>query len=170
MGSCLYNNLMKYTFAMALLVALVDGKKLTQKAAVHAKGDEFYTPFEKGMLGAKEYKRVIPARFQGDGDDIYMRSMIENYALEKKLGGDDDATKDTPTGKFFLDETGAKAAASEVLGTHKGLSGDKLKSYLGTYWAKAWGHFDVNQSGKIEVEKAPSLMRFLASDQAMSLQ
>ena len=163
---------MKYTFAIALLVALVDGKKLTQKAAVHAKakGDEFYTPFEKGMLGAKEYKRVIPARFQGDGDDIFMRSMIENYALEKKLGGDDDATKDLPTGKFFLDETGAKAAASEVLGTHKGLAGDKLKSYLGTYWAKAWGHFDVNQSGKIEVEKAPSLMRFLASDQAMSLQ
>ena len=150
---------MKYTFAIALLVALVDGKKLTQKAAVHAKlskEDEFYTPFEKGMLGAKEYKRVIPARFEGDGDDIFMRSMVENYALEKKKGGeDDDPHKDDPTGKFFLDETGAKAAASEVLATHKGLSGDKLKGYLGTYWAKAWGHFDVNQGGKIEVEKAP---------------
>jgi len=29
-----------------------------------------------------EYKRVIPARFSADSDDIFMRSMIANYALE----------------------------------------------------------------------------------------
>lgn len=117
---------------------------------------EYFTPFEKGQLGAKEYKRVVPARFESDGDDIFMRSMIENYALElKKDGEKDDPLTGSPTGKFFLDETGARAAASEVLATHKGLKGGALADYLKTYWGKAWGHFDVNQTGKIEVIKAP---------------
>ena len=40
----------------------------------------------------KSYTRVVPARFQTDNDDTFMRSMIMNYALELK-------TKDgDPTG------------------------------------------------------------------------
>ena len=60
-------------------------------------------------------------------------------------------------------------AAKEVLGTHKGLSGDKLSAYLDTYFPRAWENFDVNGSGAVEVVKAPQFMRFLASDQTMSL-
>ena len=156
---------MKYTFAIALLVALVDGKKLTQKAAVHAKakGDEFYTPFEKGMLGAKEYKRVIPARFSADSDDILMRSVLQNYAQEG-------ATKDgTPTGVFTLSEASAHALAEEVLATHKNIRGADQVKYLDTYWAKAWGYFDVNRTGRIPYLYAAGLMRFLMSDQYISL-
>merc|ERR1712167_563941 len=115
-----------------------------------------FTPFEKGMLGAKEYKRVIPSRFEGDGDDIYMRSVFTNYALE---GKDDDGN---PTGVFTLDETQAKALVTEVLCTHKSLCGPKLKDYMGAYWGKAWGHFDVNKGGSIEAVKAGQLVRFLA--------
>merc|ERR1712100_110823 len=70
---------------------------------------------------------------------------------------------------FFLNEQGARNAAKEVLATHKGLTGEALKGYLDTYFAKAWAHFDVNKAGVIEVSKAPQFMRFLASDQRMSL-
>ena len=68
-----------------------------------------------------------------------------------------------------MNEATARAAASEVLGTHKGLKGAALSSYLDTYFAKAWAHFDVNRTGAVEVIKMPQFMRFLASDQYMSL-
>jgi hypothetical protein len=93
-----------------------------------------------------------------------MKSVMNKYALE---GKDEDTEK--PTGVFTLDETQAKALATEVLGTHKGLSGANLKNYLSTYWAKSWGHFDVNRTGSIPAEQAPGLMRFLASDQYFQL-
>ena len=124
------------------------------------------------MLGGNEYERVVPARYTGDSDDIFMRSVIKNYALEGKIKADPDVkdSEDKPNGKFYLDEVQAKALASEVLHTHKGLAGKNLKTYLDTYWAKSWGHFDVNQTGMIDADAAPRLMRFLASDQYFSLQ
>lgn len=126
-------------------------------------------PFEKGMLGKREYERVVPPRYAGDGDDIFMRSVIKNYALEGKTKAEKEDEEDKPNGKFYLDEVQAKALASEVLATHKGLTGKNLKTYLDTYWAKSWGHFDVNQTGVIDADAAPRLMRFLASDQYFSL-
>ena len=54
-----------------------------------------------------------------------------------------------------MNESSTKAAAAEVLETHKGLKGDDLKLYLDTYFSKAWGHFDVNQTGYVEVIKMP---------------
>jgi len=90
--------------------------------------------------------------------------MIENYALEEK-------TEDgLPTAKFWMNEAITKAASREVLNTHKGLSGKKLDEYLDTYFMKSWGHFDVNRTGLVEVIKMPMFMRFLCSDQYMSLQ
>ena len=53
---------------------------------------KYFHAGEHGQLGAKEYVRVVPARFATDEDDIFMRSMIQNYALEEK---DKD---DMPTG------------------------------------------------------------------------
>merc|ERR1719450_601494 len=126
-------------------------------------------PGQHEMLGAKAYERVIPARFETDDDDIFMRSMIKNYAIDKNCEEDED--KDPyPCGKFVMNQATMRAAASEVLCTHKGLCGGKLQEYLDTYFAKAWGHFDVNRTGEIEVIKSPQFMRFLASDQYMSLQ
>ena len=119
-------------------------------------------------MGSGEYERVIPARFSADSDDIFMRSMIKSYATEKNLAAKD--AEPVPSGKFMLNETNMKAAAGEVLCQHKGLCGAKLAEYMATYFAKSWGHFDVNRTGEVEVEKAPLFMRFLASDQYMSLQ
>ena len=123
---------------------------------------DFIGAHEHGKLDGK-YERVVPSRFSGDADDIFMRSMISKYALE---GQDKD---DAPNGTFWMNEATARAAASEVLNTHKGLKGAALDSYLNTYFSKAWSHFDVNKTGTVEVIKMPQFMRFLASDQYMSL-
>merc|ERR1719498_2253016 len=125
-------------------------------------------PGQHEMLGAAAYERVTPARFSSDDDDIFMRSMIQNYAIDKNCADKDDDPR--PCGKFVMNEATMRAAASEVLCTHKGLCGGALQSYLDTYFAKACGHFDVNRTGEIEVIKSPQFMRFLASDQYMSLQ
>ena len=93
--------------------------------------------------------------------------MIQNYAIDKNCAGPDDPP--APCGKFTMNEATMRAAASEVLCTHKGLCGAALQTYLDTYFAKAWGHFDVNRTGEIEVIKSPQFMRFLASDQTLNL-
>merc|ERR1711981_890502 len=107
---------------------------------------KYYTPFDHE---ATYYERQTTPRFSADTDDIFMRSMIEQYALEEKtkvIEHDDGLkTGGEPSGKFWMNKQGTYAAASEVLGTHKGLSGAALKAYLDTYFDKAWGHFDVNQ-------------------------
>ena len=126
---------------------------------------DYFVPGDSGTIGASAYKRVTTPRFAADTDDIFMRSMIENYAVEAKTPKTDTDAGGAPTGKFWMTKTGAFAAAQEVLATHKGLTGGKLDKYLSTYFDKAWGHFDVNQVGKIEVIKMPQFIRFLASDQ-----
>ena len=147
-------------FAVIALVAVASAVKLNDEPD-HS--GEVFAPGQHDMLGAGEYKRVTPARFAADDDDIFMRSMINQYANEHK-------NKDgSPNGKFTVTESGARAAASEVLSTHKGMTGATLATYLNSYFAKAWGHFDVNRVGNIEVIKMPQLMRFLASDQQMYL-
>ena len=128
-------------------------------------GGDYFVPGDSGTMGAKAYERVITPRFSADTDDIFMRSMIENYAVEAKTPKTDTDPGGAPTGKFWMTKSGAFAAAQEVLATHKKLTGDKLAKYLSTYFDKAWGHFDVNQTGTIEVIKMPQFIRFLASDQ-----
>ena len=138
--------------------------------AVQLENKDYFTVFDHEST---YYERAVTPRFSADTDDIFMRSMISNYALEEKtpvkkldnglsVGGE-------PSGKFWMNEAAANAAAKEVLGTHKGLAGKLLDDYMNTYFKKAWGHFDVNQTGFIEVIKMPQLMRFLCSDQYMQL-
>ena len=125
--------------------------------------NEYFKPGQHEMLGGGGYDRVTPARFAADSDDIFMRSMIEQYALEQK-------NKDgTPSGKFWMDEAGARAAAHEVLETNCKVTGKPREDWLNTYFKKAWNHFDVNRTGKVEVIKMPQFMRFLCSDQRMYL-
>merc|ERR1711904_589265 len=159
----IFNNL-KMKFALVALLGVASAIKLRD-----CDGDaddhscEVFSPQQDGMLD-KGYERAVTPRFDADTDDIFMRSMIKTYALEKK-------NKDgSPSGVFIMNEAGARAAAMEVLETHKGLSGGARDQYMATYFPKAWRHFDVNVSGSIEVIKMPQFMRFLCSDQYMSLQ
>jgi len=148
---------MKFT-----LLALVSVASAVRLADDDHSG-EFFAPGEHDKMGGGGYARAVPARFSADSDDIFMRSMINTYSLEGK-------NKDgSPNGQFWMDEASTRAASAEVLGTHKAMQGAELKTYLNTYFGKAWGHFDVNRSGKIEVIKMPQFMRFLSSDQQMYL-
>ena len=148
-----------------------DSDDSSDEAKVQLEGDdddvdhsgEFFKSTEHDKLGDGGYKRVTTPRFAADSDDIFMRSMIEQYALEGK-------NKDgSPNGQFWMNEANTRSAASEVLGTHKALKGTELEAYVKTYFARSWAHFDVNRSGKIEVSKMPQFMRFIASDQQMYL-
>mgnify|MGYP006109375303 CR=1 FL=1 len=107
-------------------------------------------------------------RFRADSDDLFMRSVLDNYSSEGLTGKDGDDNRE-PNGVFTISESQGKALAAEVLGTHKGIKGAALSAYMGSYWGKAWGHFDVNRTGAIPILYAPQLMRFLASDQYVQL-
>ena len=134
-----------------------------------------YNAWESVKDGAADgkYERVITSNFASDSDDIFMRSMIKQYAHEKRTPIEelDDGTKigGEPTGSFWMGKKDMFRAAKEVLGTHKGLSGGALSDYMDTYFDRAWSNFDVNGDGAVEVLKAPQFMRFLASDQGLSL-
>merc|ERR1711934_1238820 len=134
-----------------------------------------YNAWESVKDGAADgkYERVITSNFASDADDIFMRSMITKYAHEKRTPIEEleDGTKigGEPTGSFWMGKKDMFRAAKEVMGTHKGLKGDALSTYLDTYFDKAWENFDVNGSGAVEVIKAPMFMRFLCSDQGMQL-
>ena len=143
------------SIAIACLLGLVSAVKL--------EGDPTapYNAWDSVSDGTSEgkYERVLTPRFSADDDDLFMRSMIKKYAVEERTDHDilDDGTKvgGEPTGKFWMTQSTALAAAKEVLGTHKGLKGGDADAYLDTYFAKAWEHFDVNGVGQIEVIKMP---------------
>ena len=134
-----------------------------------------YNAWESVKDGAADgkYERQVTSHFSADSDDIFMRSMIKKYAVEERTDSEtlDDGTKigGEPTGSFWMSKTDMMYAAKEVLATHKGLSGDKLKSYLDTYFDRTWENFDPNGDGAVEVIKSPMFMRFLASDQGLDL-
>ena len=119
------------------------------------------------------YERIITPNFSTDTDDLFMRSMITNYAHEQRtpLEELDDGTRvgGEPTGSFWMGYKDMQRAAKEVLSSHAGLSGAALSDYMDTYFDRAWENFDVNGEGAIEVIKTPQFMRFLASDQTMQL-
>ena len=86
-------------FAVAAFIGLVAGAKLDKESDPSPK---YYTPFDHE---ATYYERATPARFSADTDDIFMRSMIEQYALEErtKVIEHDDGLKTggEPSGKFW---------------------------------------------------------------------
>jgi len=147
---------------------------------VAVEGQIMFRPEDEGKaypgdVGRKGYTREdrLPKRFSADSDDLFIRSMVMKYAVEEETEEDKKAKPPVkggdPTGVFVMDEVAAKAAAYEVLNTHKNINGAAADTYLATYFPKAWSHFDVNRSGAIPVVRTPEFMRFLCSDQYMSL-
>ena len=151
---------MKFTVALAFLLGATSAIRLRDDEEDHS--GEFFNAYEigHGFVDAK-YEREVPAAYE---DDNFMKSMIMKYALEGKT------KKGDPNHQFFMNESVTRSAAKEVLGTHKKLAGKDLEDYMKQYFARTWAHFDVNHSGMVGVETMPQFMRFLASDQYMSLQ
>ena len=146
---------MKYFALVALLGAItlentaaIQLSKEKEKEVDHS--DEFFEARENGTGPLdKKYERVPPEHFATGSDDLFMKSMIMNYAQEGK------DKEGAPNGQFFMTEAQTKAAASEVLGSHKGLDGPAKAEYLKTYFPRTWAHFDVNKAGMIGVESMP---------------
>merc|ERR1712021_220783 len=93
-----------------------------------------HNAWESVTGGAEDgkYERVITPNFSAASDDIFMRSMIGNYAQEErtKFETQEDGTKTggEPTGRYWMTKALTELASKEVLGTHKGLSGDLLSA------------------------------------------
>merc|ERR1719502_528015 len=83
---------------------------------VNYSAKDYFTVFDHDST---TYERVTTPRFSADSDDIFMRSMIEQYALEEKtkvVKLDNGTTSGgEPSGKFWMNEAAALAASKEVL-------------------------------------------------------
>ena len=111
-----------------------------------------------------DYERKVPERFSNlNDDDRFMHSMITQYALEER---DDNGQ---PNGNFYLEKEQAKAAATEVVATHKNLSGKELDDYmLANFW-DAWRFIDSANDGKVEAARMAGFMREICHDASLNL-
>ena len=111
-----------------------------------------------GFGGYKTYIRDIPDRFETEADDTLMKSMYEKYAME---GEDKDGL---PTGRFWVTKAMAQKACDEVVNTHLRLKGKDKDSYLEEQFPALWTRFDVNEEGRIEIDRMPQLLRSICGN------
>ena len=113
---------------------------------------EDYPANMSGFGGYHTYMRDTPDRFETEADDTLMKSMYATYATE----GEKDHL---PTGRFWVTKENAMKACDEVVNTHLHLNKDERKSYLDAQFPSLWTRFDVNEEGKIEIDRMPQLLR-----------
>jgi len=105
-----------------------------------------------GFGGYHTYKRDIPDRFESEADDTLMRSLYKNYATEGESNG-------LPNGHFWVTTDNAKRVAKEVVETHLGMKGESADGYLNENFANLWAKYDVNEEGRVEVDRMPMFLR-----------
>ena len=107
----------------------------------------------------------MPENFENlHDDDMFMHSMIKNYAKE---GKDYDGK---PNGKFYLDRNSGKEASREILHTHLKLEGKALDDYMTHNFDDAWEYYDVNRENLIEADRMSTFFRYLAKDANLNIQ
>ena len=111
-----------------------------------------------GFGGYHHYERDIPNRFETEEDDILMRSMYAKYATEGQVK-DKDGKLGGPDGNFWLTAEDARKASLEVVGTHLHLKDKEAEKYVKGLFDALWSRFDVNEEGKIEIDRAPIFLR-----------
>lgn len=123
------------------------------KSAIH----KAFTPETSGH---EDYERQVPALWDtGSNDDLLVKSLIENYALEGR--GDGGA----PTGKFYLDQAQLYKAGEEVVRTHlSGLSPAGRKAYLDEHVPRIFKHMDITNQGYILATQGPQALRLLVGE------
>ena len=141
---------MKVTL-MTALVAVTAGIK------VHDDAKDF-PHWMNGFGGYRVYKRDIPTRFENDSDDLLMRSMYENYATEGKDGSG------KPNGHFWVTKEDAEKASDEVVGTHLHMKDGQKTAFVKEHFPTVWTRFDVNEDGKIEIDRMPQFLRMVCGD------
>ena len=72
--------------------------------------NEYYAAGDQGMTpNGVEYIRTFPAQFDEDSDNMFMKKVIDEYALEKKTD------KGQPSGVFRLDKKNAMSLGKELI-------------------------------------------------------
>ena len=97
--------------------------------------------------GSDYYNRVTP-----DVDDLLMRSLIQNYALEGRGANG-------PTGQFYMDHNAMEGVAEEIVRTHLGYTGAQKADFIKTNLARCWKHFDVLNKGFLVVQEVPQFLK-----------
>jgi len=116
---------------------------------------------------ARYYERETPERYDKDGDDTLMKSLISKYAVE----GNTDVIhkgKGEPNGKFYVDKANLYAASQEVVETHLNLDAAKRDTYVDKQFKTLFEHYDVNQEGYLEVERVPMFLRQIVGENEAS--
>ena len=119
---------------------------------------EVFDAHMNGFGGYKTYIRDTPDRFETEADDTLMKSMYATYATESE---DKDGL---PSGHFWVTKENAKKACDEVVNTHLRLSGPEKEAYVASQFPALWTRFDVNEEGKIEVDRMPQLLRSICGN------
>ena len=132
------------------------GAQVTYEATYDKPKD--YPAYMNGFGGYRTYIRDTPDRFESEADDTLMRSMYDTYATE----GMDKAG--LPDGRFWVTEANAKKAAAEIVGTHLHLLGKEQDAYVNEVFPAAWKRYDVNEEGKIELDRMPIFLRHICGN------
>merc|ERR1719473_618070 len=158
---------MKYTLAIAALLASTEAVTLTRKSfpgvtflpsaqeseMVQIKDDDDHYPhWMNGFGGYHTYIRDVPDRFEEEKDDRLMHSLYTQYAYEGKTDG-------KPNGHFYLNHANGRAVSREVVMTHLGMDGKAADGYLDAEFEPLWRKYDVLEDGKVDIDRMPQFLR-----------
>ena len=99
----------------------------------------------------------MPKRFEEEGDDRLMNSLISSYAVEGNTDG-------KGNGKFFLTKNALRNVSDEVVGTHLGYTGKKKEKFINAKFNDLMENFDVNDDGFLTVDRVPQFLRMLLGE------
>ena len=66
--------------------------------------------------------------------------------------------------KAAKDGAAAKKAAAEIVGTHLHLLGKDQETFVNENFPAAWKRYDVNEEGKIELDRMPIFLRHICGN------
>mmetsp|Transcript_1386 Transcript_1386/g.2443 ORF Transcript_1386/g.2443 Transcript_1386/m.2443 type:complete len:106 (-) Transcript_1386:93-410(-) len=72
--------------------------------------------------------------------------------------------------QYWINQQGALKAAREYVGKNLHMSGQKLEEYLQIHFYDKWVHFDVLNSGEIEIEQMAQFLKQVMGDMTISIQ
>lgn len=98
------------------------------------------------------YERNIPSNFASGSDDLLMRNLITNYALEGKSDG-------SPNQHFYLTKDAIQTESKNVVREHFGWDDKKTADYVQKQLTKLYPYYDVLNEGFLDVQRVPVLLR-----------
>ena len=103
------------------------------------------------------YTRKIPEHFSANSDDLLMRNLIKNYALEGKTDG-------KPNGHFYLTKDAIQEESRNIIRDHYGFDAAKTDSYVQERLSTVYPYFDVLNEGFLDVSRVPPLLKMVMDD------